>query len=45
MQNIQEIEKEILKFWKKNKIFDKLRERNKGNKKWSIIDGDRKSVV
>ncbi|MCH8945418.1 MAG: isoleucine--tRNA ligase [Nanoarchaeota archaeon] len=39
MQDIQEIEKNILRFWKKKKIFDKLREKNKGNKKWSFIDG------
>ena len=39
MQDIQEIEKEVLQFWKKKKIFDKLRKKNKGNKKWSFIDG------
>lgn len=32
-------EKEILKFWEKNKIFEKLRGKNKGKKKWSFIDG------
>ena len=28
--NFPEKEKEILKFWQENKIFDKLREKNKG---------------
>ena len=35
----QEIEKEILDFWRKNKIFEKLRKKNKGKKTWSFIDG------
>ena len=39
MYNIQEIEKEVLDFWKKNKIFDKLRKKNKGKKKFSFLDG------
>lgn len=39
MHNFQEIEKEILEFWEKNRIFDKLRKKNKGKKKWSFIDG------
>ncbi len=39
MYNIQETEKEILKFWEKNKIFSKLNKKNKGKKKWSFIDG------
>jgi len=33
------IEKKILKFWQKNKIFDKLREKNKGKKRFSFLDG------
>ncbi len=33
----QEIE--ILKYWEEHKIFEKLRKKNKGNKKWSFIDG------
>ncbi len=33
------IEKNILKFWKENKIFEKLREKNKGKKPWSFLDG------
>ncbi|MCX6749677.1 MAG: isoleucine--tRNA ligase [Candidatus Pacearchaeota archaeon] len=32
-------EKEILKFWKEKKIFEKLRKKNKGKKRWSFIDG------
>ncbi|MEK6872437.1 MAG: isoleucine--tRNA ligase [Nanoarchaeota archaeon] len=39
MYNPQETEKEILEFWEKNKIFDKLRKKNKGKKKWSFLDG------
>ena len=32
-------EHHILDFWKKNKIFDKRRKKNKGNPTWSFIDG------
>jgi isoleucyl-tRNA synthetase len=32
-------EKEILKFWKEKKIFEKLRKKIKGRKKFSFIDG------
>lgn len=39
MYNHKELENGILDFWSKNKIFDKLRAKNKGNKKWSFIDG------
>ncbi len=39
MYNFKEIEEEILEFWKKKKIFDKLREKNKNKKTWSFIDG------
>jgi len=39
MYNPQEIEKEILIFWNKKKIFEKLRKKNQGGKKWSFIDG------
>ncbi len=39
MYNPQKIEKEILEFWKKNKIFEKLVEKNKGGKKFRFIDG------
>jgi len=34
-----QIEQRILKFWKENKIFDKLREKIKGEKPWSFLDG------
>ena len=39
MADTNEQEKEILKFWKEEKIFEKLRKKNKGKKKWSFIDG------
>ena len=39
MYNAQQTEKEILEFWNNKKIFDKLRKKNKGKKKWSFIDG------
>ncbi|MBS3089656.1 isoleucine--tRNA ligase [Candidatus Pacearchaeota archaeon] len=39
MYNTQEVESQILEFWKKNKIFEKLREKNKGKKRWSFLDG------
>jgi len=39
MYNIQEIEKEILKFWEEEKIFEKLKKKNEGGKTWSFIDG------
>ena len=39
MYETQKIEKEILDFWSNQKIFDKLRKQNKGNKTWSFIDG------
>ncbi|MEK6926976.1 MAG: isoleucine--tRNA ligase [Nanoarchaeota archaeon] len=32
-------ELEILKFWEDKGIFNKLRKKNKGKKKWSFIDG------
>ena len=34
-----QIEHEILDFWKKEKIFDQLRIKNKGNPTWSFLDG------
>ncbi len=34
-----EIEKEVLNFWKEQKIFDKLRNKNRNKKSWSFIDG------
>jgi len=32
-------EHHVLDFWNKNSIFEKRRAQNKGNKKWSFIDG------
>ncbi len=37
--NFAETENKILKFWEDNKIFEKLREKNRGKKKWSFLDG------
>ncbi len=37
--NFSEEEKKILKFWEDNKIFQKLREKNKGAKRFSYLDG------
>ena len=39
MYDFKQIEEETRKFWEKNKIFEKLKKKNKGNKKWSFIDG------
>ena len=39
MYNPIEVEHEILKFWEKNKIFDKVRAKNKGKKRFSFFDG------
>jgi isoleucyl-tRNA synthetase len=39
MYDFKEIEEEILKFWEKKGVFEKLRKKNKGKKKWSFIDG------
>ncbi|MDO8639301.1 MAG: isoleucine--tRNA ligase [bacterium] len=33
------IETKILKFWKEKKIFEKLRKKNQGKKRWSFLDG------
>jgi len=33
------IEKKILKFWQENKIFEKLKKKNQGKKRWSFLDG------
>ena len=33
------VEHEMLEFWKKESIFEQLREKNKGNKHWSFLDG------
>lgn len=37
--NFPKLEKEVLKFWQKNKIFEKLRKKNQGKKRWSFLDG------
>ena len=34
-----EIEKEILDFWEKNKIYDKAKAKNKGKKSYYFLDG------
>lgn len=39
MESTYESEQKILKFWKEKKIFDKLRKKNKGGKRWSFLDG------
>ena len=39
MATANEIELEILDFWRRDKTFEKLKKKNKGNKKWSFIDG------
>ncbi len=39
MIDFRKIEEEVLKFWEDNGIFNKLRKKNKGNKKFSFIDG------
>jgi isoleucyl-tRNA synthetase len=35
----QDFEKEVLKFWEKDKSFDKLRKKNAKGPRWSFIDG------
>jgi len=37
--NFPEMEQKILKFWQENKIFEKLRNKNQGKKRWSFLDG------
>ena len=39
MYDFKKTEEDILDFWKKKRIFDKLRKKNKGKKKWSFLDG------
>ncbi|UCH33856.1 MAG: class I tRNA ligase family protein, partial [Armatimonadota bacterium] len=34
-----ELEREVLRFWDERRIFDKLREKNRGGPHWSFIDG------
>ena len=33
------LEKDILAYWEKHMIFDKLRKRNSGKHGWSFVDG------
>src|ERR1700721_302419 len=33
------LEREMLRFWEKNRIFDKLREQNASGPRWSFLDG------
>ena len=33
------MEREILRFWEQAKVFEALREKNRGRKKWSFLDG------
>ena len=37
--NLSQIEEKILKFWEQNKIFEKLRKKIKGKKRFSFLDG------
>ena len=39
MYDFNEVEGEVLNFWKKKKIFEKLKKQNKGKKRWRFIDG------
>ncbi len=39
MYNFKEVEKEILKFWKEKKIYDKVKSKNKKGKKFYLMDG------
>ncbi len=38
-QDFVKLEHEILNFWKENDTFKKLVNKNKGNKRWSFLDG------
>jgi isoleucyl-tRNA synthetase len=37
--NFPEMEREILKFWEREKCFERLVEKNRGKPKWSFLDG------
>jgi isoleucyl-tRNA synthetase len=37
--NFQQLERDIIKFWEDEKVFQKLREQNAGNTPWSFFDG------
>lgn len=38
-QDFIKLEHEVLDYWKNNNTFNKLREKNKGKKPWSFLDG------
>ena len=38
-KDFPEMERRVLDFWEKERIFEKLREKNHGRKPWSFIDG------
>ena len=38
-ENFIELEHEMLDFWEKEDVFNKLRAQNKGNEHWSFLDG------
>ncbi len=38
-QDFVKLEHEVLDYWKSNNTFQKLQEKNKGNKPWSFLDG------
>jgi len=37
--NFPEQENNILKFWQEHRVFEKLRQKNQGKKRWSFLDG------
>jgi len=39
MYKTNEVEENVLKFWEQKQIFNKLRKKNKGNKKFKFFDG------
>jgi len=39
MQNFVVLEKKIIKYWEKEKIFNKLVRKNRGKRRFSFIDG------
>ncbi len=39
MLDFHKLESEVLRFWEQSKIYEKLKKKNKGEKRWSFIDG------
>jgi len=39
MYDTNKVEENVLKFWEQKQIFNKLRKKNKGNKKFKFFDG------